>query len=370
MSEFSDLIIPVIDLGSLRTAGTDGEFASAMENVGHQIDTACRSVGFFYIVNHGVPEELQNNMDALAHQFFALPFEEKNKIAMIHGGKAWRGFFAVGDEVTSGIPDQKEGIYFGTQMNNDEDPRPLHGSNLWPEGEIGEKMKVNVLSYLTHMKAIGQLLMKTIAHSLHLKEEQFGNQFVNPTELFRIFNYPPHDPVYGTKAMGVGEHTDYGYITILKQDVCGGLQVKDASTGQWIDAPFIPNSFVVNLGDALEHNTQGLYKATPHRVLQRLNATSNRVSMPYFFDPSFDSKMNSMLPFMSEADQRIVAERVALKTANPDLILTDRWDRMDPSMFQGTYGEYLMKKISRAFPALFEQQLGSSATSGEKVGVY
>lgn len=349
--------IPIIDIGSLREASNEQEFSLAVRNVGSQIDHVCRNSGFFYIVNHGVSEELQRNMENIAHDFFSLPVETKNKIAMIHGGKAWRGFFAVGDEVTSGIPDQKEGIYFGTEIPEGSDPRPLHGPNLWPEGELGERMRTNVLEYLRNMKYLGQLLMRTIAQSLHLSEEQFGKQFVNPTELFRIFNYPPHNPKFGEKSLGVGEHTDYGYLTILKQDPCGGLQVREVSTNQWIDAPFIPNSFVVNLGDALEHNTQGLYKATPHRVLQRTNATTNRVSMPYFFDPSFDTQLQSMVPYMTEADRQIIAERAEREKGSA---AATRWDHLDPTLFHGTYGEYLMKKISKAFPELFKQQLGDA----------
>ena len=354
----SSASLPLIDIGPLRLATTDEQFSAAVAEVGTKIDQACRTVGFFYITNHGVSQELQRSMETLAHTFFALPLEEKNKIAMSGGGKAWRGFFAVGDEVTSGIPDQKEGIYFGTEIPEGQDPRPLHGPNQWPEGQLGADMRRSVLAYLDHMRALGQLLMKTIAHNLHLSEEQLGRQFVTPTELFRIFNYPPHDARFGERSCGVGEHTDYGYLTILKQDPCGGLQVKEVSTGAWIEAPFVADSFVINLGDALEHNTQGLYKATPHRVLQRTGATTNRVSMPYFFDPDFDSEMRSVLPYLSAADQAVVQQRQENKRLHPELYLGDRWDKMDPSMFEGTYGSYLLRKVSKAFPSLFEQQLG------------
>lgn len=152
-------------------------------------------------------------------------------------------------------------------------------------------------------------------------------------------------------------------MTILRQDPCGGLQVREVSTNQWIDAPYIPNTFVVNLGDALEHNTQGLYKATPHRVLQRTNTTVNRISMPYFFDPSFDTQLQSMVPYMTESDQRIIAEKAERERGTA---AATRWDRLDPTMFHGTYGEYLMKKISKAFPELFKQQLGNNE-EGETV---
>jgi len=96
---------------------------------------------------------------------------------------------------------------------------------------------------------------------------------------------------------GVGEHTDYGYLTLLLQDNSGGLQVKLAN-GSWIDAPPIHGSLVVNLGDALEHNTGCLIKATPHRV--RHTSSSNRMSFPFFFDPSFSKRMESIVSQLPE----------------------------------------------------------------------
>ncbi len=105
---------------------------------------------------------------------------------------------------------------------------------------------------------------------------------------------PPHPDVdsEGLPLYGVGEHTDYGYLTLLLQDNSGGLQVK-LSDGSWIDAPPINGSLVVNLGDALEHNTGCLIKATPHRV--RHTSSSNRMSFPFFFDPSFSKRMQSIV---------------------------------------------------------------------------
>jgi isopenicillin N synthase-like dioxygenase len=112
---------------------------------------------------------------------------------------------------------------------------------------------------------------------------------------------PPHPDVDsdGLPLFGVGEHTDYGYLTLLLQDNSGGLQVKHAD-GSWIDAPPIDGSLVVNLGDALEHNTGCLIKATPHRV--RHTSSSNRMSFPFFFDPSFSKRMESIVSQLPEGD--------------------------------------------------------------------
>ena len=130
----------------------------------------------------------------------------------------------------------------------------------------------------------------------------------------------------------IGEHTDYGYITLLYQDDSGGLEIKDLHACKgirgcvvclymcihmcvidsmedvWIQAPPIHNTFVINLGDALEHATSGLLRATPHRVQARHGATSDRLSFPFFYDPSFDAEMVALgTDQLSQEDQLIAA---------------------------------------------------------------
>lgn len=358
--------IPVIDMENIRTLNQDDSFCErASETVDH-IHDACTTSGFFYIKNHGVSEELQDRLTDLSRQFFKLPVQEKKSIDMKNGGKAWRGFFAVGEEVTSGIPDQKEGIYFGSELDYD-DPRPLHGKNLWIQGQLGIDMKDAVLSYIAEMKSLGQLLMRTITCRFALEKEQkieFLNQFENPTELFRIFNYPPHNTIFPNNSLGVGEHTDYGYLTILKQDNSGGLQVRNLhNASEWIDAPPVPGTFVINLGDALEHATDGIYRATPHRVLQRTHASHDRLSMPYFFDPSFDSEMQKISVAMDAMDNDEL-DRHRLSVAEN---VARRWDGTDPRQFKGTYGNYLLRKVSRAFPELFSSVVSKTTEENSVV---
>src|SRR5215475_13195859 len=117
--------LPVIDVSPLRDPAADHARVAAA------IGAACRESGFFYVAGHGVPSVLINELDALSRQFFALPDDAKAEIAMARGGRAWRGWFPVGGELTSGRPDQKEGIYFGAELPND-NARPLHGANLFP----------------------------------------------------------------------------------------------------------------------------------------------------------------------------------------------------------------------------------------------
>ena len=266
----------------------------------------------------------------------------------------------MGEEFTSGRPDEKEGIYFGRELLN-EDSRPLHGANLWPDGDIGREMVRAVIEYMTHMERIGQKILELIVSSLDLSLSEFQTDFKDPTVLFRIFNYPPHDDKLAD-SHGVGEHTDYGFITILYQDTSGGLQIKNKN-GTWINVDPIVGTFVVNLGDALEHMTGGLLRATPHRVIQRLGATKSRLSFPFFFDPNFDSPMRSVVQYLSP-------ELQAIATANRgdvDYATKKRWDSYDPASFSGTYGRYLMMKVSKVFPDLAQGYLKKTEN---KVGMY
>ena len=320
-------MIPIISIKSLLTDGKD-------DSVDDQIGRACMDVGFFIVVDHGVSKDLQRDLEVSTKRFFDLPKRVKNEIHMSRALKAWRGYFSVGEELTSSVVDEKEGIYFGSETP--EDKRPLHGSNLYPNKEMSRVVPL----YMKQMTKLGRTILRSIARFLKVSSE-FENQFNRPTTLFRAFHYPPHDPKLGSQVFGVGEHTDYGYLTILKTDDVGGLQVK-MMNGSWSDVKYVENGLIINLGDALEHNTQGLLRATPHRVIQRKNTTRSRYSWPFFFDPNFDTEMiNVKLPPSLEliARKRREDER-------------SRWDGKDPKKYRGTYGNYLMQKVSKVFPEL------------------
>jgi isopenicillin N synthase-like dioxygenase len=223
--------VPIIDVGAL-VAGARAPYAVAA-----QIGEACRDCGFFYIVGHGVDDGLQQRLEQVSRCFFAQDLEAKMKIGMARGGRAWRGYFPVGDELTSGSPDLKEGIYFGAELGADhplvQAGTPMHGPNLFPNIP---QFRQTVLDYMAAMTRLGHRLMAGIALSLGLEESYFADRYTaDPLILFRIFNYPPNNTA---PRWGVGEHTDYGVLTILKQDDAGGLQVKSQS--RWVDAPPVP----------------------------------------------------------------------------------------------------------------------------------
>ena len=162
-----------------------------------------------------------------------------------------------------------------------------------------------MLEYIEAVTVLGQVLLRGISLALGLDEDWFDrNLTADPLVLFRIFHYPAL--ANGDERWSVGEHTDYGLITILSQDDAGGLAVR--SPKGWIDVPAIPNAFVVNLGDMLERMTGGRYKSTPHRVH---NTTRDRLSFPLFLDPAWDAEVLPVpvLGHHQRGDNRSVGRR-------------------------------------------------------------
>jgi isopenicillin N synthase-like dioxygenase len=364
--------VRIIDIGPL----LDG---TGRQRVANDIALACAECGFFYIVGHGIEENLQYRLESLSRQFFAQDLEAKMAIRMELSGRAWRGYFPVGGELTSGKPDLKEGIYFGAELSDDHPlvkaGTPLHGQNLFP-ADMPE-FRLAVLDYLGAMTTLGHALMAGIALSLGLDASYFANRYTtDPLILFRIFNYPPDLPRAGPTSLrgssvgarrqasakatavrrsfskggsaseggpepqwGVGEHTDYGLLTMLKQDESGGLEVKSRS--RWIPAPPIRGSFVCNIGDMLDRMTGGRYRSTPHRV--RNLARRDRLSFPFFFDPNFAAEIK---PIDLPDAERVASDR------------QERWDRASVHEFRGTYGDYVLGKVSKVFPQLTRPAAG------------
>lgn len=317
--------LPVIDL-SLASSG-----ATWQNHLAAQLDWAASEFGFFYITGHGVDARSVDRLDALSREFFAWPLARKLALHMKLGGRAWRGYFPVGGELTSGQPDLKEGLYLGEELD-DSDCRvarswPLHGRNLFP---ALPGFDVAVLKYQDALTRLGHELMSLFARGLGLADDYFLVHYTaQPTTLFRIFNYPASPPE--ADGFGVGEHTDYGLLTLLYQDDAGGLEVRH--DGEWLEVPYLPGTFVVNIGDMFERLTAGRYTSALHRVVNR--SGRSRISMPFFFDPAFDAAL-APLPGLSARTKAGIS----------------RWDGLDLAALTGTYGEYLMGKVSRVFPEL------------------
>jgi polar amino acid transport system ATP-binding protein len=332
----TDTPLPLIDVAAL-VAGTPGRDAVAA-----QIGAACRAHGFFYVTGHGVDPALVQRLETLSHRFFELPEATKMQWRMALGGRAWRGYFPLGGELTSGRPDWKEGLYLGTELPAThplvQAKTPVHGPNLFPDVP---GLREAILDYMAAVTHLGHRLMEGIALSLGLDANYFAARYTaDPLVLLRLFNYPTQPVPEGLDvAWGVGEHTDYGLLTVLHQDAIGGLAVH--TPAGWTDAPPVAGSFVCNIGDMLDRMTGGLYKSTPHRV-KRNTSGHDRLSFPLFFDPNFEARV-----------QRI--DGLAGADARDDS--AERWDRANVHAFSGRYGDYLLAKVSKVFPQLRDEVL-------------
>ena len=306
------------------------------------VHVALRDVGFMYIQNHEVPQEIQRLLYNCSKQFFSLEEDVKKQIAMEKGGASWRGYFPFKGELTSGIPDLKEGLYFGIE-HGESHPEvikntPMHGPNQWPEID---EMKPTVTAYLEYMANLGNRIMRLVALGLGLEREYFSIRYgADPTMLFRIFNYPYQEGREGD--WGVQEHSDMGFLTILLQDENGGLEIKSRGGDSWISAPPIPGTFVINIGDMLELWTHGIYQATLHRV--RNTSGNDRMSFPFFFDPSWNSRL---IPI----DSRLLRD-TDLNNVPPST--PRKWDEMNIRQLshEVTYGEFVWGKVKDVFPSI------------------
>ena len=308
-------MVPIIDLAS-PTAAID-------------IDRACREFGFFAISNHGISNELREAVLRVSADFFGLATTAKQSVALAHGGSAWRGWFPLGGELTSGVADLKEGYYFGRELPIDR--RPMHGPNIWPTEPAA--MQPLVTEWMEVMEPLAQYVLTLMAEGLGLDSDFFRKTLTaDPTPLFRIFRYPPHPP-YGADRWGVAEHSDYGLLTLLAHDGKPGLQVKVGDA--WIDAPHDPTLIVCNLGDMLDRLTAGRYRSTPHRA--RNDAAADRYSLPFFLDPGWDAVIEAI-----DLDDGWVTPADADR----------RWDRANLRDLHGTYGDWLTAKVSKVFPDL------------------
>ncbi len=335
--------LPIIDMSPLfGTADSAGR-----ARVADEIARACKAHGFFYLTGHGVGAEVLAPLETESRRFFALPLQAKMAISMDRGGRAWRGFFPVGGELTSGRPDLKEGLYLGTELGPAH-PRvraqlPMHGANLWPVETPG--LQAAASAYMASTTRAAAALMEGVSLSLGLDAGYFARAYTGePTVLFRIFHYPaqaPVDDVDWRRSWGVGEHTDYGLLTLLAQDRHGGLQVKGPDG--WIEAPPIDGALVCNIGDMLERLTGGRFKSTPHRVANV--SGHDRLSFPLFFDPDFMAPMHPL-------------PAVATDAARRDADKAERWDQASVHEFEGTYGDYLLGKVAKVFPQLKAAALG------------
>jgi isopenicillin N synthase-like dioxygenase len=274
--------IPVIDIGGLYSKQLDDRKAVAAK-----IRQASYDIGFFYIANHGISDDLIAQTFAATQRFFDLPLEVKNRVSIAHSPIS-RGYEPLGYQTLdlSAASDLKEGYYIGVERGAD-DPLvqaniPNHGANQWLPDLPGWRDQME--QYFAALLALSKRLCQGLALSLDVEEHYFDSLVDNPMAILRLLHYPPHPVNASPNQFGCGTHTDWGAITILLQDAVGGLEVCTAN-GEWIEAPPIAGTFVINLGDMMARWTNDNYQSTPHRVINR--SGKERYSIPFFFDANY-----------------------------------------------------------------------------------
>ena len=288
--------IPVIDL----TDSYSGDLEKR-KRVAWEIHKTCRDTGFFYVSNHTVPQKMMDAHLTLATEFFKLPTEEKQALDSANEGST-RGYEAmVVPVLNEGLPpDLKEG--FMSSVDTDEDHIytklnvPVTGRNQWP-ASIPE-FQTKYEAYVNQVLKLGRHLAQMLALSLELPENYFDECLKEPLHYCRILRYPPHPKDAAPNQLSAGTHTDWGLLTILLQDKNAGLEVQNTD-GEWISAPPIPGTYIINLGEMVRVITNGLYKATPHRVLNNISGNT-RYSAPVFFDPEYFYKVKCAPTCMPE----------------------------------------------------------------------
>jgi isopenicillin N synthase-like dioxygenase len=276
--------LPIVDLTGL-AAAADAADPGGLRGLADAFDAACRAYGFCYVVNHGVPPALIDAAFAASAAFHARPLKEKQAIAI---NKAHRGYMAMASSliVTSSIekptkPNLSESFMLMHEVAPGEESGPLDGPNQWPaEPKI---FRPAIEAYESALNLLARRMTRMIAVALGLEPAGLDRFFARPTTFLRLLHYPPTPFEADSRQYGSAPHTDYGFITILAQDRAGGLQVRSLG-GEWIEATPIDGAFVVNIGDMGSRWTNGRWRSTPHRVINR--SGGDRYSMPYFHDPA------------------------------------------------------------------------------------
>lgn len=310
--------IPVVDLGGLADGATSEARAATVAALKDALETS----GFAYLAGHGVPETAVEQMQKMNTAFHDLPIEEKMalKINEFH-----RGYMPMSSStiVTSSVakvtkPNQSESLMIMHEVPEDAPyaGEPLQGPNQFP-AQLPE-VEAAAKTYMTEMTKLGERLAEALAEALGLPRDWFAEHFQNPTLFLRLLHYPEQpneEDLYGS-----APHTDYGFVTLLKQDDVGGLEVRN-KRGEWIPAPPIPGTFVMNVGDILAKWSNGRLVSTPHRV--RNLTGRERYSQPFFYDPSMS----------------------ALVECPAEMLDAGETAQMEPVL----YGDYLLHRLNKNY---------------------
>ena len=300
-------VVPILDLTPIRLGNPGARRALA-----RGIDEALREIGFFVVVGHGVDRAETEETIAVSKRFFDLPGEEKQKVA--NRGTPFRGHVGRGDENLSYTedeatpPDWKEFYTMGRPDRSDPyfrqpDLAATFKPNVWPAAM--PELRAAMERHYRAMEVLTDLVMRGLALALGLEEGFFRDKLDRHDSTFRTANYPHQDRPPAPGQLRAGAHTDYGAITLLATERApGGLQIRRRD-GAWVDAPVVPEGFVVNIGDLMMTWTNDRWLSNLHRVVNPppdAAGSTRRLSLVYFANCNPDARIECLATCTSPDD--------------------------------------------------------------------
>ncbi|MEQ9443848.1 MAG: 2-oxoglutarate and iron-dependent oxygenase domain-containing protein [Cyclobacteriaceae bacterium] len=300
--------IPSLDLHEF-TQGTAAQRKQFVADLGD----AFHRIGFVAIKNHGLTDELTENLYSTVKEFFALPEEVKRKYDRpeLHGQ---RGYTSKGKEHAKGrtTADLKEFYQVGQFVEDDDPIKEVYPDNIWPQ-EVPQLHPVAKETYQT-LENAGQQLLQAIALYLGLEEDYFESQVHNGNSILRaIYYYPIENPeTVPDDAVRAAEHGDINLITLLMGASAEGLQVLRRD-GAWIPITALPNQIIVNVGDMLARLTNDVLTSTIHRVVNppRELLGTPRYSIPFFMHPRAEMDLTCLSACVSDQQPKKYTDMTA-----------------------------------------------------------
>ena len=282
VSSTVDQSIPVIDISPLHDGSDPAAVAQALL-------AASQDPGFIYINGHGIPDDVIDIARARAFDFFRSSEKNKRRCTISDNHRGWlsQGGAKMHDSVAA---DLKESFIWGYQDETGATPsdHELRGPNQWPDFVPG--LESAALDFFSHADRVARHLLQGFALGLNQEAEFFLHNSEIPLSRASLVYYPGQGASSDQSTFGVGPHTDFGLLTVLCQDHVGGLQIEDLN-GDWVEAPPIPGTLIVNVGDLLERWTDGAFRSTPHRVIN--SSTEERLSLVLAFDPNPETMIDA-----------------------------------------------------------------------------
>ena len=292
---------PVVDLAPW----FDGD-ASAQASLCREIGDICHRVGFFYVVNHGIPDAVSENYLGAMKAFFDLPLEEREAIDKRFSPQ-FRGWERLGSELTNNQVDYREQLDIGVERETVPNPDPYYlallGPNQWPSAAALPGFRATVDDYFARLSELSRQLLRMMSVALGLEADHIERVFgQEPSPYLKLIRYPETQP----GSQGVGTHKDSGFLTLLLQDSQAGLEAQ-ANDDTWYRVDPLPGSLVVNTGELLQLVTHNYFIATPHRVINR--ATELRYSSAFFYSPDLNTALDPLPIDTALIEQARASER-------------------------------------------------------------